>query len=295
MEKRIPMRQGVDFSSFDNGGLQPMYRMPTAFGPATGPRNVPREKQRHRYVNKRTQLTVDALTDAGAIAPFLPPRCSLAGSAIVRVSLSTLKRVGWLAGRGYNIVTVQFPEVEFHGDHEMIVGDFNAVLWESLCDPIITGREEIAFPKLFAEIPDLQFLGRGCSGSASWLGYQFFNIEAEELMVDVNSEIISNRPVLCYKYVPRTGDWGQADVEYMTASTPDPHQPTTETHLFQTGSGEFAFHRARWEDLPTLYPIVNALAELPIRQFIGANLRITSQGEVETVGGGNFSGQRQVP
>ena len=31
------------------------------------------------------------------------------------------------------------------------------------------------------------------------------------------------------------------------------------------GNGSFKFHRARWEDVPFQYPIINALAALPVR------------------------------
>ncbi len=53
------------------------------------------------------------------------------------------------------------------------------------------------------------------------------------------------------------------------------------------GEGRFEFHRARWEDMPTQYPIVNALADLPLTDFGPAT-------RVETSGGGDASGQRRL-
>lgn len=39
-----------------------------------------------------------------------------------------------------------------------------------------------------------------------------------------------------------------------------------------TGNGSFRFHRARWEDVPFQYPIINALADLPIREVRAASV-----------------------
>ena len=39
-----------------------------------------------------------------------------------------------------------------------------------------------------------------------------------------------------------------------------------------TGKGSFKFHRARWEDVPFQYPIINALADLPTLELRGASV-----------------------
>ena len=51
------------------------------------------------------------------------------------------------------------------------------------------------------------------------------------------------------------------------------------------GAGTLKFHKARWEDMPTQYQIVNAFAEPEIREFRGATL-------TRRVGGGDLSNQR---
>ena len=53
------------------------------------------------------------------------------------------------------------------------------------------------------------------------------------------------------------------------------------------GSGQFAFSPVTWEEMPTQYPIVNALAALPLAEFGQAML-------VESSGGGDGSGQRRL-
>jgi len=43
-----------------------------------------------------------------------------------------------------------------------------------------------------------------------------------------------------------------------------------------TGCGSFHFHRARWEDVPFQYPIINALADLPIGEMRAASVSYQS-------------------
>ena len=86
-----------------------------------------------------------------------------------------------------------------------------------------------------------------------------------------------------YKYMPRTEDWGQADVAYAVLS-PAPEKPTPPQSLMQ-GEGTVEFHRARWEDLPTQYMVVNALSALEIKEYRGASIE-------HSVGGVSLSNQR---
>jgi hypothetical protein len=259
--------------------LSPMYRMPAVFGPAPGPRNVPAEKAHLRYSKDTTVLGVVALTDADLLARMLPPRCSLAGEPRIDVSVMYLTNIGWLAGRGYNIICVRIPAV-FEGEQEIVRGSFCPVMWESMADPILTGREELGFPKINAEIPAASVLGGTWRGAGSWEGYRFFEIEAGGFQKR-DAPPAAPSPMFFYKYIPKTGEWGTADVEYMTATGTE--VPAI-LHSSEVGTGRFAFHFARWEDMPTQYPIVNALAALP-QQFEGAYLVKSSEG-------GDVSSQR---
>ena len=49
--------------------------------------------------------------------------------------------------------------------------------------------------------------------------------------------------------------------------------------------GTVQFHRAIWEDLPTMFHIVNAFHELEIQEYRGASM-------TKTVGGKDLSDQR---
>jgi len=262
-------------------GLAPMFRMPVSFGPAPGPRNLP-EAHRHRRYDKSTlTLTVSARTDSEALARLLPAGFTAEAPARIELSLLALTDVGWLAGRGYNIVMIGIP-ARWRGEEE-VAGAFVPVLWESMAEPILTGRDELGWPKIFAEIPTPVVEDGRVRAHASWDGFTFLELAAGDFAAAEPSTPAG--PMMFQKYVPRTGDWGQAEVDYFTVTAPD--GPAPDVKSAACGTGHFAFHRARWEDMPTQYPIVSALADLPLAEFGPAWL-------VETVGGGDASGQRRL-
>ena len=262
-------------------GLAPMFRMPVSFGPAPGPRNIPAEHRRRRYEKRIVSLTLAATTDGDELARLLPEGFELDGEPRLEVIVSWLSDIGWLAGRGYNIVLVRIP-ARWRGRDE-VSGYFVPVVWESMADPILTGRDELGWPKIFADIPAPVVEQGRWSAHASWEGFTFLHLSAEDFApADAPAPA---RPMMFHKYVPRTGQWGEADVEYFTVTAPD--GPAPQVNAASLGRGRFEFHRARWEDMPTQYPIVNGLAALPLTEFGPASL-------VETSGGGDVSGQRKL-
>ena len=262
-------------------GLAPMYRMPVTFGPAPGPRNVPEAQRHRRYEKNALTLTLSAATDPDMLARLLPRGFAIAGEARIELSLLVLSNIGWLAGRGYNIVMLRIP-ARWRGEEE-VSGYFVPVLWESMADPILTGRDELGWPKIFADIPAPVVEDGRWRASASWDGFAFLEIEAGEF-VPAEAPAPAG-PMMFHKYVPRTGEWGEAEIDYFTVTSPDGPAPQVKSAL--QGRGRFEFHAARWEDMPTQYPIVTALAALPLTDFGPATL-------VESSGGGDVSGQRRL-
>lgn len=258
--------------------MRPLFRMPTVFGPAPGPRNVPKNRAHlARSVEKMT-VSVSARTDRRQLELLLPPRFEVGDDPLLSVAVLRLRDIGWLAGRGYNVVSVSIP-VTYRGDEDTVAGDFLAVLWESLADPIVTGRDELGFPKLWANIPDPILLGSSCSCSADWLGFRFFEIEIDDLADAAHEALPSPGVTLTYKYVPRSAAAAreEADVAYVTA---DPAEPSSTVDTSLVGRGSFRFYPARWEDMPTQYPIVTALAALPLHTFADAFVQWSSGGDV---------------
>ena len=311
-----------------------MYMMPAHFGPAAGPRQGPDLRGFDCKESPRTtSYSVSFLTRADQLDALLPPGFSLAGEPVVTVTVSYITEIEWLAGRGYNTLGVSFP-AEYRGERDRAAGSFLAVLWENLADPILTGREQLGFSKIYCAIQPPVVLNGQIRCMADWLGFDFMdmrltemtgvpmpetaceavqaasaadggteettadegaeNAAADEATVDVGPEGESENAAaetgqetlggtLHYKYIPRTGEWGEADAAY-AVMTPS-QTPNRRVLARQVGHGSVRFHRAEWQDLPTQYHIVNAFAELEQVDFRGANI-------VETVGGKDLSDQR---
>lgn len=266
-----------------------MYRMPTHFGPSAGPRQGPDGGKFACKDNpKTTSLAVSFLTNEEQVAALLPPRFELAGEPVVTVAASYITEIEWLAGRGYNVLGVSFPAT-FRGEQDQVTGSFLTVLWENLADPIITGREELGFAKIYCELPTPSVLRGNWHAIASWLGFKFLDLEITNLRQVSAAEIATSASAstsagqLHYKYMPRTGEWGTADVEY-ACLTPAEHSNSV-VEAQWVGDGTVTFHPARWEDMPTQYNIVNTFCGLEIKAYRGASV-------TKSVGGKDLSDQR---
>ena len=269
-----------------------MYRMPTHFGPSSGPRQGENgRKFACKDGPKSTSISVSFLTDREQLEKLLPEGFSVGEEPIVTVSASYGTEIEWLAGRGYNTLGVNFPAV-FNGKEDRAVGDFLLVLWENLTDPILTGREELGFAKIYAELPEPKVYQGETSCMASWLGFRFFDMKLKNMTsvkLDDSPAPAPAQPrreltgLLHYKYIPKTGEWGAADAAYATL-TPYGNSNEVVKEMWQ-GEGTVQFHPARWEDMPTQYAIVNAFAELKIKEYRGASI-------VKTVGGKDLGDQR---
>ena len=51
------------------------------------------------------------------------------------------------------------------------------MLWENLCDPILTGREQLGFSKIYCELPEPVALRGDTHCIASWLGFKFMDMK----------------------------------------------------------------------------------------------------------------------
>ncbi len=260
-----------------------IYRMPASFGPRTGPRQGP-DGRKFACVDfpKATTLAVSFLSDTAQLEALLPDGFSLAGEPIVSVSASYTTEIEWLAGRGYNMLGVRIPAT-YCGEIDEVTGSFLSVLWENLADPIITGRDELGIPKIWCELPEPVEENGVTRLTASWLGFRFLDLTLCDLVERSNEEIKDDQSTqsdggdLHLKYIPKTGAWGKADVCYVThIPAAAPNKKIVQQY---SASGEVRFHHARWEDMPSQYNIVNALADLEIIEYRGASVTKTVGGK----------------
>lgn len=267
------------------------YRMPIFFGPMPGPREWPPGRDFDFRTTPRMKLIgVRMLTNADQLREMLPDRFELRGEPVVTVELNYMTEIGWLAGRGYNLCDVKF-EVTYHSKNGPVNGTLVLVRWENLCDPILSGREELGHNKLYCEIPEPRVIDDRLAVRLGWLDTPFMDLTVTDLKeipgVTRSPANPDHHGMLSYKYVPKTGSWGEADVEYVTLSPPDAMRETITIEKFEVGSGDFAFRHCTWDELPTLYRIVNAFAELENHGFKGAHV-------IYSVGGSSFAETRRL-
>lgn len=258
------------------------YRMPTVFGPTPGPRQRPDGAAFDGSATRRDCATLQFLTDEGRLRELLPPGFQLEGEPVVSVEFTRLRQLEWLAGRGYNMLGVKLP-ARFEGRQDRARGHFLAVLWESRPEPIISGREELGFAKLYAELAGPRVLCGRHQYTASWDGHSFFQMQlelGEAVTIDATADAAQpaddvQRGTLHYRYMPKVSAPGQADVAEAVL-TPATHKagPTS----VQCGTGSLSFIRSSWEQLPTMSHIVNALAELPLIEIRAASRSVSRGG-----------------
>jgi Acetoacetate decarboxylase (ADC) len=254
-----------------------IYRMPTHFGPAPGPRQLPSDIEVDPKLSpRRCTVAASFLTDQELLERHLPQGFVLAGEPVVTVEFHHMTEIDWLAGRGYTMLHVGWPAT-FTGRRDRATGKFLAVVWENLADPIITGRDEIGHPKLYAEIAEPRSWGGARLCTAGWMGFRFLELEVSDLHdVPLAHQPAASDGTLMLKYTPRTGEWGEADVSQVTLTpTADPDRMVEHRRV---GTGAVRFHPASWSDLPTMHHVVNALAALPIIESLGGSVTLSRGG-----------------
>jgi hypothetical protein len=109
--------------------------------------------------------------------------------------------------------------------------------------------------------------------SASWYGFNFLDITLDNVKAMTQAEIQErqknaqpNAGIINHKFIVRTGNPDQADADYLTISTNKGSKPAVLKEI-STGKANIKFHKATWEQLPTMVHIVNKLAELEVKEI----------------------------
>ena len=244
------------------------YRMPVSFGPAPGPRQRVGGARVIDPMARVQGVATRFLTDAERLEALLPPGMSLDGEPVVSVELLFITELAWLAGRGYNSLGVKLPVV-CQGQTETLRGPFLSVLWENMADPMVTGREELGYAKLYCEIDQPAILKDRLRYRAGWQGHRLFEMELTDILPADKPPEREGDGLLHYRYVPAIGRPGVADFAGPTLSPPS---PCFEWLDHKTANGRLRFIHSTWEELPTLVHIVNTLAKLPILEYRGSTI-----------------------
>lgn len=237
-------------------------RMPAFFGRQGGPRQRVSDQLRHSNAAGTTSATWLAVeADKAQLVALLPRGFELAEPLLI-VEGASLRQLPWLAGRGYELVSVAVPVIFVEG-RRPVRGRLELVTWENLADPIISGREELGFNKVFADRIDFRRdEAAGCvSWKVGWGGTQFLEFTVSDLALPTGGTTVPSwrmGPTFHYRVLARTGEWGALEVEQVTTNT----SAATEMRPLSTeeGHGSVQFRSASFEQLPTLSHIVNALS-----------------------------------
>ena len=261
------------------------HRMPLVFGPTAGPRQGPDGGKFDMSKTPRTTATVSFLTEPEALRGLLPPGCEPVGEPIVTVEHTELRELAWLAGRGYSMLGVKYP-ARFVGDTEQLNGTFLAVLWENMPEPILSGREEIGWAKIYCELPPPRVFEHQTHYRAVWDGHVFLNMTLEDLSPGDPPPPPSpdHAGLLHHRFLPKVSTKGETEVEQMIL-TPASAGPQVHYDRVLRGSGKVEFVPSRWEQLPTMFHIVNKLAALPVVEWRGGSL-------IDSRGASDLSNQR---
>ena len=234
-----------------------LYMMPAHFGPWI---------QRSSWYHDVTSIVVTYLTDRDKVRQYLPAPFELDEEPIVSVTASMNRNIDWMAGWGYNLITVGVSAV-FKGEDPAIHAPYCLVMWENSTDPIINGRELLGVPKIYADIPDHQEIHGAWYTRASHYGNKIMDMSVGELvelpaknLKQMNRE--SKRSALfCWQYIPKIGQLGAA------VNAPALFPKESIIKQAWTGKGGIQWRHLTWEQNPTQFHIVNALADLPVLEM----------------------------
>lgn len=237
--------------------------MPVLFGRQGGPRQSATSPGRHSTTVGRTLLSWVAMhADAEQLQALLPRGFEL-GEPLLVVEGASLHGLPWLAGRGYQLMSVSIPVV-FTAQGRRTHGRLELVTWENLADPIVSGRDELGFSKIYADSITCEVTEAldAVRWAAAWDGTRFLEMEVSLTGALTSPPSWRTGPVFHYRVLPRTGAWGEVEVEQVTANTEEALSATIVAA--QTGDGVARFLPSGFDALPTLVHVVDVLAGLAL-------------------------------
>jgi len=263
------------------------WRMPVAFGPMPGPRQNTLGIERQSTESTFTTASIKFKTSRTLLQNLFPPnstsyRFKSPGTfAYASFSQTTLGKMEWLGGSGYNHLGLYIHGVEcVKKNGDIISGTYMPLLFESLTDPIVSGREELGMPKLYTSI-DIHRRAKAYRINTGWQGAIWGNFVWEGLQESdpaTESGKISGEDddgILVYRYIPSVGTAlkGKAEAEYpvFVPYAEDSLQPVTQ-RVFKASKASFKIDSMDWDALPTLHHIIDRLAELPVYEIVGAKV-----------------------
>lgn len=261
------------------------WRQPVAFGPMPGPRQDHQGRSRIAASTKSTFKTASIkFKTSRTLVQNLFPNDSysfISPSTVAYASFSqtTLDQMDWLGGGGYRHLGLYIHGVQYKkANGQMIEGTYMPILFESLADPIVSGREELGMPKLYTAIEVHQreqshYVQTSWQG-AVWGRFSLAGLKEEDPGNDPGTiGGTSDQGILVYRYVPKVGrdSKGQAEAEYPVFV---PHGqeskvvPSRVIRVRRTKDASIEINALGWDSLPTLHHVIDRLGEIPIDEIV---------------------------
>jgi acetoacetate decarboxylase len=236
--------------------------MPLIRGPLWDQKSVPR----HVYASVES-LLLRYETDPGAIPPLLPEPFRAGKSPTVSVLFNDTNGVDFMAGGGYRLAAISVA-AQFDGEVGHLEGDYVLVMPENSTLPILSGREWLGMPKIFADISSIRILNDGhLRCEASLWGHMLFGIDIASPLKEQNALIrkaasaqSTKAPAFGYKYIASLD--GPPDADYPTIMWND----VSIEELWLGKSGEFFVGNPSQRDVGDFKSLVDALRSLPVRK-----------------------------
>ncbi|KAL1608342.1 hypothetical protein SLS60_003283 [Paraconiothyrium brasiliense] len=282
-------------------------RMPTVFGPYPGPRQDHLGNTRDWSHSTFTTASIKFKTSRTLLQNLLPTSqfsfASMDSNCYATFSLSSLGNLEWLGGNGYNHFGLYIHGIEYTKENgDKITGSYLPVLFENLADPIISGREELGMPKVYATLDVTRDAGtwklRG-----GWMGNHFLDVSITGLEAKAISngmqgsgppKVGQEEGLFFHKYIATTAptgskERGKADVEYVgiVPNVEEAKAPRQVDSLMLADRAEVKFDALDWKKLPTLHHIVARLAEIPVYEVVEAKV-------TEGLGASDVRGARRL-
>lgn len=269
-------------------GKEMWKRMPLSFGPMPGPRQsalgLPHEGRQSTF----TTASIKIRTSKTLLQNLLPTSAfkflSPATNAFATFSVTTLDNMAWLGGKGYSHFGLYIHGIEYTSPSgETARGTYLPILFENLADPILSGREELGMPKLWCEL-DVQKKDEKAAlyMGAGWLGEQFCALGISKLEVteapSTGATEVPDEGLMWYKYIPKSGVLGDGSKRGMDAEyamfLPNAEEAKVEKQVEKMwkGTGKISFDKLDARKLPTLYHVVERLAEIPVYEVVEAKV-----------------------
>ncbi len=240
------------------------YMMPAHFGP-----RYAGEKSSGWYRDV-TAMVVSYITDREKVSAYVPEPYEVTEEAVITVVYACNKKIDWLAGHGYNLLGVNVSVI-YKGEKETLTGTYTLVIWENLADPILAGRELQGIPKIYADIPEHRVTDGYWHAGASHFGHNIVDLSIKNLREPTPEEVLLGQQAregkdnpMGLRYMPGAGGFGHA----LNQPTTFPSEDIITEAL--VGEGQINWHQLSWEQNPTQFHIVNALADLPVLAYLPA-------------------------